>query len=52
VRSIPNLGAFDGGSLANSVGLETFTAVLLTVNLRHRGSATLRLSGVDRRVPR
>lgn len=48
VSTIPNLGAFDGGSLVNSVGLEAFTAVLLTVNLRHRGSATLRLSGVDR----
>ncbi|MBM3672431.1 MAG: NADPH-dependent F420 reductase [Actinobacteria bacterium] len=52
VSSIPNLGAFDGGSLANSVGLEAFTAVLLTVNLRHKGSATLRLAGVDRRSPR
>jgi len=52
VSTIPNLGAFDGGSLANSVGLEAFTAVLLTVNLRHHGSATLRLSGVDRLPPR
>jgi NADPH-dependent F420 reductase len=51
VAGIPDLGAFDGGSLANSVGLEAFTAVLLTVNLRHKGAATLRLSGVERRDP-
>ncbi len=44
---IPNLGAFDGGSLVNSVGLEAFAAVLLSVNLRHKGKASLRLLGVD-----
>jgi NADPH-dependent F420 reductase len=48
VRQIPDLGAFDAGSLENSVGLEAFTAVLLTVNLRHKGAATLRLAGINR----
>lgn len=45
-RSIPNMRAFDGGSLANAVGMETFAAVLLTINLRHKGRASLRLTGV------
>lgn len=45
-RSIANLRAFDGGSLANAVGMETFAAVLLTINLRHKGRASLRLTGV------
>lgn len=45
-RSIPHLRALDGGSLANAVGMETFAAVLLTINVRHRGHASLRLTGV------
>jgi NADPH-dependent F420 reductase len=47
VTAIPNLRAFDGGSLANAVGIETFAALLLSVNLRHRGKGTLRLLGVE-----
>jgi 8-hydroxy-5-deazaflavin:NADPH oxidoreductase len=47
VTSIPNLRAFDGGSLVNAVGIETFAALLLSVNLRHRGKGTLRLLGVE-----
>jgi NADPH-dependent F420 reductase len=45
-RSIPNLRALDGGSLQNAVGMETFAAVLLTINVRHKGRASLRLTGV------
>jgi NADPH-dependent F420 reductase len=45
-RSIPKLRAFDGGSLQNAVGMETFAAVLLTINMRHKGRASLRLIGV------
>ena len=45
-RSIPKLRAFDGGSLQNAVGMETFAAVLLTINMRHKGRASLRLTGV------
>ena len=41
---------FDGGSLVNSVGIEAFAAVLLTINLRHKGRASLRL-GVEPRPP-
>ena len=44
--SIPNLRALDGGSLRNAVGMETFAAVLLTVNVRHRMRASLRLTSV------
>lgn len=47
IASIPGLGAFDGGSLENALGLEAFAAALLTVNVRHRGQGTLRLLGVD-----
>jgi NADPH-dependent F420 reductase len=46
IRGIPHLRAFDGGSLANAVGMEAFAAVLLTINLRHRCRASLRLAGV------
>ena len=46
VRGIPDLRAFDGGSLANAVGMETFAAVLLTINLKNRARASLRLTGV------
>jgi hypothetical protein len=47
VIEIPQLRAFDGGSLTNAVGLEAFAAVLLSVNLRHKGRGTLRLLGVE-----
>jgi NADPH-dependent F420 reductase len=52
IAGIPNLRAFDGGSLANALGIEAFAAVLLSINLRHRGKATLRLLGVKGHVPR
>ena len=47
VVSIPELRAFDGGSLANAIGLEAFAALLLSINIRHKGKASLRLAGVD-----
>jgi NADPH-dependent F420 reductase len=46
IASMPDLRAFDGGSLENSVGMETFAAVLLTINIRHKVRAGLRLSGI------
>jgi NADPH-dependent F420 reductase len=45
VESVPELRAFDGGSLANALGIEAFAALLLSVNLRHKGKGTLQLSG-------
>ncbi len=47
VTTLPDLRGFDGGSLANSVGVEAFAAVLLTINVRQRGKATLQLAGVE-----
>jgi 8-hydroxy-5-deazaflavin:NADPH oxidoreductase len=47
IDELPGLRAFDGGSLANAVGVEAFAAVLLSVNLRHRGKGALRLTGFD-----
>jgi len=44
--SIPKLRPLDGGSLRNAVGMETFAAVLLTVNIRHKMRASLRLTSV------
>lgn len=51
VAKIPDLRGFDGGSLANAVGIEAFAAVLLTINLRHKGKASLRLVGIEPRPP-
>jgi NADPH-dependent F420 reductase len=44
--SIPDLRPLDGGSLRNAVGMETFAAVILTINVRHRMRASLRLTSV------
>jgi len=52
VADLPDLRAFDGGSLANAVGIEAFAAVLLSINLRHKGKGTLRLLGVKGRRER
>jgi 8-hydroxy-5-deazaflavin:NADPH oxidoreductase len=51
VGEIPGVRGFDGGSLANAAGVEAFAAVLLTINLRHRGKASLRLVGVEPQRP-
>ncbi|MGH8984025.1 MAG: NADPH-dependent F420 reductase [Acidimicrobiia bacterium] len=51
IIGIPDLRAFDGGSLVNAVGIEAFAAMLLTINLRHRGKAALRLLGVEGYAP-
>lgn len=47
VHAMPNLRGFDGGSLANAVGIETFAALLLSINVRYKGKGTLRLLGVE-----
>lgn len=48
VRGIPRLEAFDVGGLHNAVGIEAFTAVMLSVNARYRVRTGLRLTGMDR----
>src|SRR4051794_20376037 len=50
VDAIPDLRAFDAGPLENAIGLETFSAALLTVNLRHKGEGSLRIEGVGPRT--
>jgi NADPH-dependent F420 reductase len=47
VAGMPELRAFDAGSLANAVGIETFAALLLSINIRHKGKGTLRLLGLE-----
>lgn len=47
IRSIPDLRAFEGGPLKNSLGVEAFAAVLLSVNVRHKVRAGMQLSGID-----
>jgi NADPH-dependent F420 reductase len=49
VDGIRDLRALDAGPLENAVGLETFSAALLTVNLRHKGEGSLRIEGVGPR---
>jgi NADPH-dependent F420 reductase len=46
-QSIPTLRPLDGGSLRNAVGMETFAAVILTVNIRHKMRASLRLASIS-----
>jgi NADPH-dependent F420 reductase len=49
IDTIDGLRGLDAGGLVNAQGIETFAAALLTVNLRHKGEATLRLVGVGAR---
>jgi NADPH-dependent F420 reductase len=51
VGEMPDSRAFDGGSLANALGIEAFAALLLSVNLRHRGKGALQLTGFDDPAP-
>jgi predicted dinucleotide-binding enzyme len=46
VNGIPRLRALRAGSLANALGVEAFTAILLAINIRYRGKAAIRLSGI------
>jgi len=47
VDRIPDLRAVDAGPLANASALEALTAVLVTVNIRYKTHAGLRLTGLD-----
>ncbi|HVM39695.1 MAG TPA: NADPH-dependent F420 reductase [Acidimicrobiia bacterium] len=48
VETIPDLSAFDVGGLDNAVGIEAFTAVLLSLNVRYKTRSAIRLTGVTR----
>lgn len=43
---IPHLRAFHAGSLAAAGPVEAFTAVLLSINRRHKARAAIRLTGI------
>jgi NADPH-dependent F420 reductase len=47
IRRIPDLRPFDAGSLAAAGPVEAFTAVLLSLNSRYKGRATIHLTGID-----
>jgi NADPH-dependent F420 reductase len=47
VERIEGLRGVDAGSLAQAAAIEAFTAVLITVNLRHKVHAGVQLTGLD-----
>jgi 8-hydroxy-5-deazaflavin:NADPH oxidoreductase len=48
VHKIPGLRALDGGALENAHIVEQITALLITLNIRHRShSAGIRITGLD-----
>jgi NADPH-dependent F420 reductase len=49
VDAIPGLTGLDAGPLWNARGLEAFTATVLTINVRHKGEGSMRLSGIGPR---
>lgn len=46
VERVEGLRPLDAGSLAQAAAIEAFTAVCVTLNIRHRAHATLRLAGI------
>jgi len=47
IASIEGLRPLDAGSLAQAAAIEAFTAVLVTVNIRHKAHSSLRLTGLE-----
>ncbi len=48
LAGIAGLRPLDAGSLASAGAIESFTAVLVTLNIRYKGHSTLRLGGLDK----
>ena len=46
VEQIRGLRPLDAGSLNQAAAIEAFTAVCITLNIRHKAQSTLRLSGI------
>ena len=46
IDSIVGLRGIDAGSLAQASPIEAFTAVCITMNIRHRAHSTLRIAGL------
>jgi NADPH-dependent F420 reductase len=47
IRRVPGLRPFSAGSLGAAGPVEAFTAVLLGLNARYKGRATIHLTGID-----
>jgi len=47
VGQVADLRPFNAGSLAAAGPVEAFTAVLLSLNSRYKGRATIHLTGID-----
>jgi NADPH-dependent F420 reductase len=46
VERMPGLRSLDAGSLNQAAAIEAFTAVCITLNIRHKAHSTLRLAGI------
>ncbi|HXZ61781.1 MAG TPA: NADPH-dependent F420 reductase [Acidimicrobiales bacterium] len=46
VGGMKGLRAIDAGSLSQAAAIEAFTAVCITLNIRHKAHSTLRLGGI------
>ena len=46
VEQMPGLRPLDAGSLSQASAIEAFTAVCITLNIRHKAHSTLRLAGI------
>ena len=46
VEQVRGLRPLDAGSLNQAAAIESFTAVCITLNLRHKAHSTLRLAGI------
>jgi len=46
VEQMPGLRPLDSGSLNQALAIEAFTAVCITLNIRHKAHSTLRIAGL------
>jgi 8-hydroxy-5-deazaflavin:NADPH oxidoreductase len=46
VELMPGLRPLDAGSLSQAAAIEAFTAVCVTLNIRHKAHATVRMAGI------
>jgi predicted dinucleotide-binding enzyme len=43
---MPGLRPLDAGSLSQATAIEAFTAVCITLNIKHKAHSTLRIAGL------
>jgi len=46
VEQMPGLRPLDAGSLSQAAAIEAFTAVCITLNIKHKAHSTLRIVGL------